>query len=180
MSHEVIRVSGDTVEEAFINAARSRLNSAVHKIAHCVDQLSDEQVWQRPQPEMNSIANLILHLCGNLRQWIVSGVGGAKDHRDRPAEFSDRSMRPKAELLAELRSAIGECHQVMGNVDPRGLLVTRRIQGFDVQLLPAMMDTISHLQGHVQEIIHMTRAIRGSAYRFDFVPQGKEQGGAVP
>jgi uncharacterized damage-inducible protein DinB len=138
--------------------------------------LNDEQLWQRPAAEMNSIANLLIHLCGNLRQWIVSGVGGEKDVRTRQAEFDDRSMRSKKELLAEFSQVIQRCDAVLAKADAKILLSMRRIQGFDVQLLAAIFSTMAHLQGHVQEIIHMTRQLIGPTYRFDFVPQGKEQG----
>lgn len=166
------------VPEAFIDASRSALRERLRKIRHCVDQLTDQQVWQRPRPEMNSIANILLHLCGNLRQWIVSGAGGSPDIRNRPAEFSDRSMTPKTQLLSNLEQVIGQCDEVLAHVNPMSLLEMRRIQGFEVQVLKAVFDTLSHLQGHVQEIIHMTRQIKGMDYQFDFVPKGREQGAA--
>ena len=61
------------------------MSSALAKIKHCLGQLTDEQVWWRSHPSLNSIGNLILHLCGNVGQWIVAGLGGAADSRDRPA-----------------------------------------------------------------------------------------------
>jgi hypothetical protein len=175
---EVIQSNASRADEAFLEASRSGLQRGLTKIRHCVDQLDDQQIWLRPRPEMNSIANLLLHLCGNLRQWIISGVGGSPDVRDRPAEFADRSGKSKAELLGALSDVIGQCDEVLSHVEPSALIETRRIQGFDIQLLAAIFDTVAHLQGHVQEIIHMTRFIKGEAYRFDFVPQGKAQGGA--
>jgi hypothetical protein len=170
-------VSQSTAPDAFLQCARAGLAKGLHKIAHCLNQLNDQQVWQRPRPEMNSIANILIHLSGNLRQWIVSGVGGSPDVRKRPAEFSDRSGRPKAQLLEELKRVIEQADEVLAHADPKSLLQVRRIQGFDVQLMAAIFDTVSHLQGHVQEIIHMTRAMKGPAYQFDFVPKGKDQGG---
>jgi hypothetical protein len=177
MSTEVIQSNAKTDAEAFLHCARSSMAASLHKIGHCLSQLNDEQVWHRPRPEMNSVANILLHLCGNLRQWILSGVGGSPDTRDRPGEFTDRSMKPKAQLLADLESVIGQCDEMLAHADARSLLQVRRIQGFDVQLMAGIFDTVSHLKGHVQEIIHMTRSIKGPEYRFDFVPKGKEQGG---
>ena len=75
----------------FITAARNSLAEGLRKVEHCVHQLNEEQVWWRPAPQMNSVANLMLHLAGNVRQWILSGVGGARDIRNRPEEFVDRS-----------------------------------------------------------------------------------------
>src|SRR4029450_1506676 len=70
------------VTKALVSGARHQLDEGLAKIEHCVAQLSDEQLWWRPRPDMNSIANLMLHLAGNLRQWIISGIGGAPDVRD--------------------------------------------------------------------------------------------------
>jgi len=160
---------------AFASAARGILGEGMRKIEHCLDQLSDDQIWWRPGPHMNSIANLTLHLAGNLRQWIVAGIGGAKDVRNRPAEFSDRSKRPKVELLATLRNVVRDADKIFGGVGSDQLLSARRIQGFDTTVLDAIFSTIAHFRGHVQEIIHMTRAQLGAEYHFDFVPQGLEQ-----
>ena len=94
------------VADRFIAAAQETLSEGMHKIEHCAGQLTDDQLWWRPQlaaggdADMNSIANLMLHLAGNVRQWIISGVGGAKDIRNRPLEFSDHSHGPKAEVLS--------------------------------------------------------------------------------
>jgi hypothetical protein len=81
-------MTADELAAAVGTEAANELTSALGKIKHCLGQLSDEQVWWRPRPSLNSIGNLILHLCGNVRQWIVGGLGGAADSRDRPAEFS--------------------------------------------------------------------------------------------
>lgn len=170
-------IRSTTDQDAFLATSLGQLDKALHKITHCLNQLSDENVWHRPRPEMNSIANILLHLCGNLRQWIIHGVGGSPDVRNRPAEFSDRSMKSKADLLRDFSEIISQCREVLAHVDPKSLLEVRHIQGGDVQLLPAIYDTMGHLQGHVQEIIHMTRVIVGPKYRFDFVPDETEQHG---
>lgn len=163
------------VAEQVSAEARSCLSEGLQKIEHCVAQLSEGQVWWRPRPEMNSIANLMLHLSGNVRQWIVSGIGGAKDVRNRPGEFADQSRRPKTELLATLKSAVEEADAVLSKLTAAQLLAPKRIQGFDSSVMGAIFSCVPHFRGHVQEIIHMTREQLGKKYRFDFVPQGPEQ-----
>lgn len=177
------------LDKKFIAAARETLAEGLSKINHCVAQLTDEQVWWRPtvqnqagQPlaltknsEMNSIANLLLHLTGNVRQWILAGVGGAKDVRNRPLEFSDRKARPKNEVLVPLQKTVAEADAILAKLDPDQLAENRRIQGYDTNVTAALFNTISHFRGHVQEIIHMTREQLGDKYQFDFVPQGAEQ-----
>jgi hypothetical protein len=167
--------SAQDVSQAVLTGARESLAKGMKKIHHCLNQLTDEQLWWRPRAEMNSIANLMLHLAGNLRQWIVAGVGGAPDVRDRPGEFADRSGEPKAAVLEKLAGVVRECEEVLARLDADQLLSRRRIQGFDVTVMKAIFDVVPHFQGHVQEIIHMTREQLGEAYKFDFVPQGPEQ-----
>jgi hypothetical protein len=88
----------DSRGPALLDEARRQLDNSVARIKHCLDQLDDEQLWWRPKPDMNSIANLILHLCGNVGQWIIAGLSGAPDTRNRPQEFTERSGLPKAAL----------------------------------------------------------------------------------
>jgi hypothetical protein len=165
-----------SIGQAYVAEARRRLAAGHAKIRHCLDQLDDDQVWWRPRTSMNSIANLVLHLCGNLRQWIVSGVGGAADVRDRPAEFAERGLIPKAELLRRLEAAVREADAALAGVAEARLLDVRRIQGFDETVLAAVFDSLSHLAGHTQEIVHMTRHQLGDRYLYAWTPETPEQG----
>jgi hypothetical protein len=125
---------------------------------------------------MNSIANIVLHLCGNLRQWIVAGISRQPDTRDRPREFAERGRIAKAELLQRLRAVAAEVKTVLAGVSDEQLREARRIQGFDVTVLAAIFDSLSHLSGHVQEIIYITRLQLGDKYQFAWVPQTREEG----
>lgn len=165
-----------TVGQALLTASRHRLADCVRKIKHCLGQLTDEQVGWRPRESHHSIGNLILHLCGNLRQWLVAGAGGAPDVRDRPREFSERGPWPRAELLRRLDEVVAQADAVLARLTDAQLLERRRIQGFDLTVLAAILDSVPHFAGHTQEIVCLTRLQLGEAYRFDWVPQTKEQG----
>jgi hypothetical protein len=119
---------------------------------------------------------LILHLCGNLRQWIVAGVGGATDTRNRPAEFAERVSIPKEELLHGLDGIVEEAKRVLAGIDALQLVTVRRIQGFDVTGSAAIFDSVPHFRGHTQEIVHMTRFLLGDGYKFAWTPTTPEQG----
>jgi hypothetical protein len=160
----------DDLAAAVGAAAAHELDSALDRIKHCLDQLTDEQIWHRSQPGLNSIGNLILHLCGNLRQWVVAGLGGASDVRNRPAEFAERGPIPKEALLHSLEVVVEEAMQVLARVDARQLAESRRIQGFDVTGAAAIFDSVPHFRGHTQEIVHMTRLQLGDAYKFAWTP----------
>lgn len=157
-------------------SAAERLTKAGERIKHCVGQLSDEQVWWRPTDGMNSIGNLILHLCGNLRQWIVAGIGGADDVRHRPREFSERGPIVRAELLRRLDDVVAEARETLEKASAQELLRQRSIQGFQVSGLEAIFDSVPHFVGHVQEIVHMTRTLLRDRYQFAWTPTTPEQG----
>jgi hypothetical protein len=160
--------------DLYLSTARRVLSEGLRKIEHCTSQLTDDQIWWRPregQPgEMNSIANLLIHLAGNLNQWILTGVGGAPLTRHRQAEFDDRSHRPPAELLQKLKARVAEVDAVIARQGADDLLQPRSIQNHDTTVLGVIFHVVEHFRGHVQEIIHMTRTQLGPAYKFDFVP----------
>ena len=158
--------------------AATELTNAHDRIKHCLGQLNDGQVWWRSNPSLNSIGNLILHLCGNVRQWIISGLGGAADNRERHAEFAERGPIPKEKLLRTLDAVVAEAKEVLGRLTASQMVEPRRIQGFNVTGLGAIFSTIPHFRGHTQEIIHMTRVQMGDAYRLAWKPVTLEQGAA--
>ncbi len=169
-------MTADELAAAVGAAAAHELDSALNRIQHCLGQLNNEQVWRRSQPSLNSIGNLILHLCGNVRQWIVAGVGSASDIRDRPAEFAERGPIAKEELSRRLEAVVEEAKGVLAGVDAKQLAEVRRIQGFDVTGAAAIFSSVPHFRGHTQEIIHMTRLQLGDAYRFAWTPTTLEEG----
>lgn len=171
-----IELSGDEMAAAVGEEAASTLRDCSNLIRHCLERLSEEQVWRREAEDRNSIGNLILHLCGNVRQWLVSGVGGAIDVRDRPREFSQRQPIPKAELLRQLDAVVRETSAALADVTADELMRKRRIQGFEVTGLGAIFSSVTHFKGHTQEIVHITRDLVGIRYRFHWTPAGPKQG----
>src|SRR5258705_8121786 len=111
------------VAQSFIDEARRLLlEEYFPKIERCLEKLTDEQVWWRPNPESNSIGNLLLHISGNARQWIVCGLGDANDERQRQTEFDEREGISREELLGKLRKTILKIDDVLAGFDPSRLL----------------------------------------------------------
>ncbi len=140
--------------------AQSREYFTAHylpKVRAALDGLAEEDLWWRPNPASNAIGNLILHLAGNIRQWIVSGVGGASDHRDRPAEFVAREGPSREELLATLTSAVQEVDQVLAGTSPAALHETRQIQGRDVTVMEAIYHVVEHFAMHTGQILYIAK-----------------------
>jgi hypothetical protein len=161
---------------AFLHAAASELADALRMIEHCVGQLSDEQIWLRQDESLSSIGNLMLHLAGNLRQWVVVGLGGGVDQRNRPQEFAELGPLPRSELMSKLETCVHEAQQVLARLQPEELLAVRTIQGFAMTGIGALGHTIPHFRGHTQEIIFRTRLLLGPAYQFAWKPRTREEG----
>ena len=166
----------DSIAQAYTVEAREQLAKAAKVIHHCLGQLSDQRLAWRPQESMNSVGNLVLHLCGNVRQWIISGVGGHPDIRDRPNEFAERGPFGREEVERRLDEVLQEADHVLTAVSPDRLMERRRIQGFETTVLAAIFDSVAHFKGHTQEIVCMTRVQLGEGYRFEWVPSTPEEG----
>ena len=136
------------------------LNESMRKIRHCVGQLNDEQLWQNPDGDLNSVANLLLHLAGNLQQWCVAGILEKPDARDRAAEFAATDGLTGEELLKRLEVVVKEALGVIQNLDEGSLGHARQIQGFDVTVMQALFHTVPHFVGHTHQILLLTRRVR--------------------
>jgi hypothetical protein len=169
-------MTADEFARAVGTEAAQEMDSALTRIKHCLNQLTDEQIWRRAAPSMNSVGNVILHLCGNVRQWLFCGLGSAVDQRNRPAEFSDRGPIGKAELIRRLETAVEEARSVLINQTAEGLLKSRRIQAQDVTGLVALFNSVPHFRGHTQELVYMTRLLLGESYQFAWQPRTVEEG----
>ncbi|HZU37417.1 MAG TPA: DUF1572 family protein [Gemmataceae bacterium] len=169
-------MTADTLAATVGAAAAAELLAALDRIKHCVGQLSDEQIWWREQPALNSIGNLMLHLAGNVRQWLVSGLSGARDVRHRPAEFAERGPIPKDELLGRLTATVTEAVGILRGLSSQQLTETRRVQGRNITGLQVIFNSVPHFRGHTQEIIHLTRVQLGDAYQMAWTPTTPEQG----
>ena len=151
----------------FIARARHHLSEDfLPKIERCVTRLTDQQIWWRPNAESNSIGNLVLHLSGNARQWIVGGLGGAPDARDRDAEFAQREMVARAELLAGLKQTLREVDATLGSFDSDRLMEQRTIQASEVTALAAILHVVEHFSMHTGQIITVTKLLTASDLRF--------------
>jgi uncharacterized damage-inducible protein DinB len=163
-------VSGST------GALQRVLANAHRKIEHCMNQLSDDQLNWRPFELQNSIANVVLHLCGNMTQWIIAGIEQRPDTRRRQAEFDDRKRYTRAELTERLAAVVREADETLSRITPTTITQPRRVQAHDVSVIDAIVDSVSHFIGHSHEIVYITRLQLRETYKFMFVPT-REQGG---
>jgi uncharacterized damage-inducible protein DinB len=131
------------------------------KIESCLERLNDDDVWSRPNEASNSIGNLLLHLRGNVTQWIIAGVGDRPRERRRQQEFNERSRIPARELLSGLRAVVEEADEIIRGLDADALLSRRAIQDYDVTVLEAIYHVVEHFSMHTGQIILLTKARTG-------------------
>jgi len=156
----------DTGQE-FISRARYHLTEDyVPKIEKCLERLTDEQIWWRPNEQSNSIGNLLLHLSGNARQWIVCGVGGATDARDRDAEFAQRDRIARTDLRSLLQRTLADVDATLAQFDANQLVERRTIQGSDVSVLEAILHVVEHFSMHVGQILYITKQVTAHDLHF--------------
>lgn len=151
----------------FLDASRKTLLTEYWpRLRTCIASLSGEQIWWRPNPSSNAIGNLVLHLNGNLRQWIVTAFGSQPDQRDRPAEFAAQGSVTGAELLARLGQTIEETGAVLERLTEADLVAPMDIQGYTTTGLAAVCHVIEHFGLHYGQICYITKLLRNTDLAF--------------
>jgi len=151
-----------SVKDALCRESRHRLmDESLTRIRKCLAELSEDDIWSRPNEQSNSVGNLVLHLCGNVGQYILSGLGGAPDRRERPGEFSERGPIPRAELLARLERTIVEAAAVIDRLDEENLLRKRVVQGFAYDGVGILVHVVEHFSYHTGQIVYAVKARKG-------------------
>jgi uncharacterized damage-inducible protein DinB len=162
-----------SVGDEFLAEARYFLTVEYRtKIAHLLDALPPELLWQRPAEGSNAIGNLLRHLAGNVRQWIVAGLGGSTFARDRSAEFAADAVTDGADaatLLAHLDAALRDADAVLAGLaaqPPSVLLERRRIQSREITVLSAVFHVVEHFAMHTGQMILLAKAMAPGRVRF--------------
>jgi uncharacterized damage-inducible protein DinB len=145
------------------------------RIVKCLEQLSEEEIWWRPNPASNSAGNLVLHLCGNVRQWIISGLGGVEYKRERDREFAEQGPIPREALVTQLRRTVQEACRVLGRLSDDSLSRKYKIQGFRVTGLDAAFHVAEHFGYHTGQIIYITKLKRAQDLKFTRLPAIKKE-----
>lgn len=149
-----------TSTNLFLLFSRDKLvNQYWPRLRKCVESLTDDQIWWRPNPSSNSIGNLVLHLNGNVRQWLVDSFNKKEDQRDRPAEFAAAGEISGAELLARLGRTIHEGEQVINRLGEADLITPYEIQGYNVHGLEAVYQVVEHFGLHYGQIAYITKML---------------------
>ncbi len=151
----------------FLDVSRKKLLGEYWpRLRASVESLTPEQVWWRPNEASNSVGNLLLHLDGNVRQWLIASFNGSEDARDRPAEFAARQVIPPAALLERLGATMEDASAVLARLSEADLLRTLHIQGYTVSGLQAVYHVVEHFGLHYGQILYVTKLVRGNDLGF--------------
>ena len=153
--------------ELFLARSRYYLSGEyLPKIRKCIDALPPDAIWRRANESSNSIGNLLLHLAGNVRQWIVEGIGGKNVHRDRESEFSARDGTSGRELIENLERALAEVDSVLAGLTARDLTRPCVVQDRDNSVLSAIYHVVEHFAMHTGQIVLLTKEYAPDSIHF--------------
>ena len=150
------------ITKVFLDVSATQLRKHAERIEDCLGRLTAGQIWARGGENENAVGNLVLHLCGNVRQWIVSGVGGEADMRRRDEEFAARGGVPVEQLAERLRATIDDAERVLRGVTAERMTRPITIQGYDVTVLEAIYHVVEHFAGHTGQILFITKMLTGA------------------
>lgn len=155
------------VGRTFIERSRSYLGAEyLPKIRRCVEAMPEQDLWWRPNPRSNSVGNLLLHLAGNIRQWVVAGIGGESDARQRQEEFDAAGGLDRRAALDLLEATMRDVDRVLSALDADRLLERRIIQGREVSVLDALYHAVEHFGMHTGQIIYIAKLRTGTDLGF--------------
>jgi len=171
-----------TAEEIFLKFSVEKLDQLHGRIQDCISRLTPEQLWARGSENQNAVGNLVLHLSGNIRQWIGSGVGGLPDNRQRDAEFDARGGMAAAELAELIKTRVDEVIAIIRAVPAARLTERIRPQGYDVTVLEAIAHVVEHFSMHTGQIILLAKMLTGEdlAYYQHLRGLGRAAGDLLP
>jgi uncharacterized damage-inducible protein DinB len=150
------------------------------RVVACLRKLSDDDIWWRPNRASNSAGNLVLHLEGNIHQWIGSGLGGKPDIRRRDREFQERGPIPREMLVARLRKEVRAACRVLQSLSAKDLEAIYAIQGFRVSGAQAVSQVVEHFAYHCGQIIYVTKLRLGHDLKFTQLPGDRSRHGKSP
>ncbi len=148
-----------TLSSEFIEQSILRMQENIPRIDKCFSELSEKEAWQKPNDASNSIGNLILHLCGNITQYIISSLGGNADHRERDLEFSTKDGLSKAQLFEKITKVVNQSVLIMSEIPESELMRKRKVQAFDLSGIGIIIHVVEHFSYHTGQIAFLTKQL---------------------
>jgi len=147
------------------------LHEYEEKIRYCLATLDEDRLWWRPGEHTNSVGNLVLHLCGNLSQWILATLAGDPYQRHRANEFEADRVHGRDELAEKLSTVVAACAAVLERTDPEDLAQVREVQSYSTTTLGVVLHAMEHMAYHTGQIVYVTKQLAWEREAFEFYPQ---------
>lgn len=153
--------SQEKILQLLIGQIEKRIfEESIPRIKKCLDLITEAEVWQRPNQNSNSIGNLILHLCGNVRQWLIAGLGKQTDVRERNKEFEEKGPILKTILIDKLAALEADAREVMKSLKPEDLTAIRPVQCYEETGIGIIIHVIEHFSYHTGQITFFVKALK--------------------
>ena len=152
--------------QEFISTSINYIDENTKKMEVCLSELEEADIWRRPNAHSNSVGNLILHLCGNIRQWVTSSLGNSEDSRQREKEFATDSGYTKLELKERLFSTIEEAKVIIKNMSLPEIVKKRKVQGYSYSGIHIILHVTEHYSYHTGQIIFWTKLLKNKDLGF--------------
>ena len=156
----------NTFTKEFIEQSIYRIEENTHRITKCLEEIDEIEIWKSANENSNSIGNIILHLCGNIRQYAISALGETKDIRERDKEFSTKTGYTKTELLNKLTHTIAEASGIIKNIDENRLTKIYSVQGFNLSGIGIIIHVTEHYSYHTGQIAFWTKQLKNKDLGF--------------
>jgi uncharacterized damage-inducible protein DinB len=153
-------------DQLFLDYSIRKLHQNLDRLDSCLARLTEDQIWSRGHETENSVGNLLLHLAGNVRQWIIAGVGATPDNRDRDSEFNARTGPDKTQLLANLRDTVDRACAIIEPLSSERLATLIHVQKYDLPVLEAIYHVVEHFAMHTGQVIFATKLLTGEELGF--------------
>ena len=148
------------------NILRYLLDENFPRVIKCLEMLTEEEIWYRPNDQSNSIGNLVLHLSGNLNQWVLNSIGGKNFERIRQAEFDAEKTKNKAELLQIMNDIREELYSCIKTVTTDELLRNRQVQIYEENGMTILIHVTEHFSYHTGQIAYLTKLLKNQQTYF--------------
>jgi uncharacterized damage-inducible protein DinB len=152
--------------EELVKNALYRMDENTRMIKKSLAEISEEELWQKPNSSLNSIANLIVHLCGNMSQYVISSLGETQDKRIRDAEFSITGGLTKNELLKKLDDVVDTAKRIIFDATPSQLIQMRSVQGFSFSGVGIVLHVVEHYSYHTGQIAFWVKLLKNKDLGF--------------
>ncbi len=155
-----------TMKQEFIDQSIFRLEEALPRVVRCLNELTEAQIWQRPNDHSNSVGNLVMHLCGNVRQYIIANLGTMPDTRTRDLEFAMRDGYDRLQLIEKITEIVQQAVEVIRGMSEADLMKVRTVQGFPQTGINTIIHVVEHFSYHTGQIAFWTKLVQDIDLKF--------------